>query len=64
MYDRALFFYRNANPQIAGDLIVDNHALHNAGAIYFGYSHPDLVNNTVVGNRIHDEGNPYLETTG
>jgi hypothetical protein len=63
-YGGALFLYRNANPLIAGNLIVDNHALFNAGAIYCGYSHPNIVNNTIVGNRIHNGGNPYLDTTG
>ena len=61
-YGGALFFYRNANPRIAGNLIVDNHALQNASAIYCAYSHPQIANNTIVGNPIHNEENPYIDS--
>lgn len=63
-YGGALFLYRNASTVIAGSRIVDNHALMNAGAMYCGYSHPVFVNNTIAGNRIHNDGNPYIETRG
>lgn len=61
-YGGAVFLYHNANPMIVGNLIVDNHALQNAAAVYCGYSHPVMVNNTVVSNRIHNEQNPYIES--
>jgi len=61
-YGGAVFLYRNANPLIVGNLMVDNHALQNAAAIYCAYSHPRLANNTVVSNRIHNEHNPYIES--
>ncbi len=60
----ALFLYCNANPVIAGNLIADNHALINTGAIYCGYSHPSIVSNTIVDNLVHNAGNPYLDTAG
>ncbi len=61
-YGGALFLYRNANPTIAGNLIVDNHALQNASAVYCSYSYPRFVNNTIVGNTIQNEENPYIES--
>ncbi len=60
-YGGALFCYRNANPTIVGNLLVDNHALQNAAAVYCAYSHPKIANNTIVNNRIHNEQNPYSE---
>jgi hypothetical protein len=61
-YGGALFLYRNANPLIVGNLMVDNHALQNAAVIYCAYSHPVLTNNTFVSNRIHNQQNPYIES--
>jgi len=61
-YGGALFFYRNANPRLAGNLVVDNHALQNASAAYCAYSHPRFVGNTIVGNPIHNAADPYIET--
>jgi len=61
-YGGAMFLYRNASPRILDNLIVENHALQNAAAIYCAYSYPKLVNNTIVGNRIHNENNPYIES--
>ncbi len=61
-YGGAVFLYRNANPVIRGNLIVANHALQNASAIYCAYSHPVLANNTLVGNRIENIAFPYNET--
>jgi len=61
-YGGALFCYRNANPVIAGNLIAENHALINGSAIYCGYSHPELVNNTIVDNPIHNASQPYIES--
>jgi len=61
-YGGALFLYRNANPTLVGNLIVDNHALQNASAVYCAYSHPRLVNNTIINNAIHNEENPYIES--
>jgi len=61
-YGGALFLYRNANPTLVGNLIVDNHALQNASAVYCGYSYPRLVNNTIINNPIHNEENPYIES--
>ncbi len=61
-YGGALFFYRNANPRIAGNLMVGNHALQNASAIYCAYAHPQIVNNTIVGNPIHNLENPYIDS--
>jgi len=58
----ALFLYRNANPVIAGNLFEANHALNNGSAIYGAYSHPALVNNTIVDNPVHNAAHPYLET--
>jgi hypothetical protein len=63
-YGGAFFLYRHANPRIVGNLIVDNHALVNAGAVYCAYSYPQMVNNTIVRNVIHNEDNPYIETCG
>ncbi len=63
-YGGAIFMYRNANPLIAGNLLVDNHAIGNASAIYAAYSHPHLINNTIVRNTIHNEANPYIHTCG
>ncbi|MFH1998778.1 MAG: right-handed parallel beta-helix repeat-containing protein [Planctomycetota bacterium] len=59
----ALFLYRNANALIEGNLIVDNHALENAAAIYCSYSFPEIVNNTVANNTIHNAENPYIDST-
>ena len=61
-YGGALFLYRQANPRITGNLIVDNHALQNAGAIYCAYSYPKLVNNTIIRNTIHNENDPYIDS--
>jgi hypothetical protein len=61
-YGGAVFLYRNAGPKITGNLIVDNHALENASAIYCAYSYPEIVNNTIVGNMIHNLEDPYIES--
>jgi len=61
-YGGALFLYRNAAPRILGNLIVDNHALTNAAALYCGYSQPMLVNNTIAANSIHNAAAPFEET--
>lgn len=61
-YGGAVFLYRHGNPLMAGNLIVDNHCLQNAAAVYSAYSYPRLVNNTITGNRIHNLDNPYLES--
>ena len=61
-YGGAIFLYRNANPRIAGNLIVGNHALENGSAVYLAYSYPELVNNTIVGNVIHNAENPYIDS--
>ena len=34
---------QDAGPKITGNLIVDNHALENASAIYCAYSYPEIV---------------------
>lgn len=60
----AMFLYRNANPAIRGNLIVDNHALGNASALYCAYSYPEIANNTLVRNTIQNEANPYFESAG
>lgn len=60
----AVFLYRQANCRLAGNLLVDNHALENASAIYCAYSYPELTGNTVVRNHIENEANPYIETGG
>lgn len=47
---------------IAGCLI-DNHALQNASrGLCRAYSYPELTNNTIVRNPIHNEANPYIES--
>jgi hypothetical protein len=61
-YGGAIFCYRNANPYIVGNLIVNCHALQNASAIYFAYSCPQVANNTIVQNPVHNEDNPYIES--
>jgi hypothetical protein len=61
-YGGALFFYRQADPTVVGNLIVDNHALLNASAIYCAYSCPRITGNTIVGNTIHNELYPYVES--
>lgn len=61
-YGGAVFLYRQANVRIAGCLMVDNHALQNASAVYCAYSYPELTNNTIVRNPIHNEVNPYIES--
>lgn len=61
-YGGAIFLYRQANPLILGNLIVDNHALQNGSAIYCAYSYPAVVNNTIVRNLIHNEPSPYIES--
>ena len=61
-YGGALFLYRQANPLLAGNLLVHNHALQNASAVYCGYSYPRLVNNTIVQNPIHNLENPYIDS--
>lgn len=61
-YGGAVFLYRQANVRIAGCLIVDNHALQNASAVCCAYSYPELTNNTIVRNPIHNEANPYIES--
>lgn len=61
-YGGALFLYRNASPLVVGNLIVDNHALVNAAAIYCAYSQPQIINNTIARNRIHNTANPYVES--
>ncbi len=61
-YGGACFLYRQANVALVGNLIVGNHALQNAGAVYCAYSYPQIVNNTIVGNAIHNEQNPYIES--
>jgi|GEM_PF-1169782 len=58
----AVFLYRNANPKITGNLIAGNHALENASALYCAYSYPLLSNNTIDGNVIHNNDNPYIES--
>jgi hypothetical protein len=63
-YGGAVFCYRHGNPILAGNLIVDNHSLQNASAIYCAYSHPKLANNTIVENIIENEDNPYVESCG
>jgi hypothetical protein len=61
-YGGAIFLYRNANPSIVGNLIVDNHALQNAGAVYCAYAYPTVGNNTILRNTIHNEENPYIDS--
>ncbi len=61
-YGGAIFLYRQANPRIAGNLIVNNHALENAAALYCAYSYPEMINNTIVANSIQNEDNPYIES--
>jgi len=61
-YGGALFLYHNACPRITGCLIVDNHALENAGVAYCAYSYPGFVNNTITGNAIHNLDDPYIES--
>ena len=61
-YGGAIFLYRQANAQLVGNLMVDNHALENGAAVYCAYSYPKLVNNTVTRNRIHNEDAPYIES--
>jgi hypothetical protein len=63
-YGGAVFLYRNANPRIRNNLIVDNHALDNASAVYSAYSYPKIANNTMVRNTIQNEANPYFESCG
>jgi hypothetical protein len=61
-YGGALFLYRNANPRVIGNLIVDNHALENSAAVYCAYAYPTIANNTIVRNWIHNEEDPYIES--
>jgi len=61
-YGGAFFLYRQANARILGNLIADNHALKDAGAIYCAYSYPEIAGNTIVGNRIHNPNLSYSET--
>jgi hypothetical protein len=61
-YGGAMFLYRHANVAIAGNVIVDNHALENASAIYVAYAHPRIANNTIARNTIHNLANPYIES--
>ncbi|MDY7108455.1 MAG: hypothetical protein SYC29_07435 [Planctomycetota bacterium] len=63
-YGGAVFCYRDGNPTLADCLIVDNHCLRNASAIYSAYSHPKLINNTIIENIIENEDNPYVESCG
>jgi hypothetical protein len=63
-YGGALFFYRNANPSVRNNLIVDNHALENGSAVYSAYAYPKLSNNTIVRNTIQNAANPYFESCG
>ncbi len=63
-YGGAIFLYRQACPTIAGNLIVANHALTNGSAIYCAYSYPRFINNTIVGNPIHNLNNPYVDSCG
>jgi parallel beta-helix repeat protein len=58
----AIFLYRNASPEIVNNVIVNNHALENASAIYASYSYPRIVNNTMVDNTIHNGANPYIDS--
>ncbi|MHC4942534.1 MAG: right-handed parallel beta-helix repeat-containing protein [Planctomycetota bacterium] len=58
----AIFLYRNSSPRIVNNLIVNNHALENASAIYASYAYPKIINNTVVNNMIHNEHNPYIDS--
>lgn len=61
-YGGAVFLYEHADITLVGNLIVGNHALENAAAIYCAYSYPRLVNNTIVGNIIHNEQTPYVSS--
>jgi len=61
-YGAAVFLDRGASPRIVGNLIVGNHALVNGSAFYLAYSYPEFVNNTIVGNPIHNQDNLYIET--
>ena len=61
-YGGAVFCYRQGNPVLRGNLIVDNHALGNASAVYSAYSFPRLYNNTIVRNTIHNANDPYIES--
>ncbi len=61
-YGGALFFYHNACPRIADNLIVDNHSLDNGSAVYCAYSYPVLTNNTIVNNTIHNSDDPYIDS--
>lgn len=63
-YGGAVFLYRQANVRLAGNLIVGNHALVNAAAVYCAYSYPVIINNAIVGNRIHNATNPYIDAAG
>ncbi len=61
-YGGAIFCYRHGNPEIAGNLFVDNHALDNGAAIYSAYSHPRVINNTFARNIIENAAFPYIES--
>jgi len=58
----AIYLHRMASPTIFNNLIVDNHALVNAAAVYCSYAYPQLISNTITGNAIHNQEQPY-ETT-
>lgn len=61
-YGGAISCYRNANITLAGNLLHANHALSNGAVVYAAYSHPRLVNNTLVRNLIANAANPFEET--
>jgi hypothetical protein len=60
----AVFLYRNANPTLRNNLIVDNHALEDASALYLAYSYPEVANNTIVRNLVDNEDSPFYNTCG
>ncbi len=61
-YGGAFFFYQNACPRIANNMIIGNDALDNASAIYCAYSYPVIENNTIVNNTIHNNDDPYIDS--